>query len=329
MEVIHDIRVYECTDFFLLTGHARDHTQVRVAKILKNKPKLSVSESSLPEKELTSFLADLKETQSLHLISLAQALLGFSKFVMGYYLFVVTQKSKVGKIRNHSLYKAEEIALIKLFPEKETRDEKRYRQIFESFDFTSGFYFSYTYDLTCTLQDNVSFQLSKSGRRVGTFNNLTRSVTNLAPILQEMPLEQRDYYPWKTMYVWNHTQLLEVLGAFQDKAWVTPVIHGYIGYNQISMLGRHFDMLVIARRSRHFAGTRYLKRGVNEEGKVANDVETEQLFLDRSHPKGGLSSYVQVRGSIPLFWCQDANSMLPQPPIICKGECSKPSGPIR
>lgn len=34
---------------------------------------------------------------------------------------------------------------------------------------------------------------------------------------------------------------------------------------------------LIARRSRHYAGVRYLKRGVNDEGNVANEVETEQI----------------------------------------------------
>jgi len=34
-------------------------------------------------------------------------------------------------------------------------------------------------------------------------------------------------------------------------------------------------MILIARRSRYMAGPRYLKRGINEEGNVANFVETE------------------------------------------------------
>ncbi len=37
---------------------------------------------------------------------------------------------------------------------------------------------------------------------------------------------------------------------------------------------------LIARRSRYFAGTRFLKRGVNESGYVGNYVETEQIVQD-------------------------------------------------
>ena len=36
-------------------------------------------------------------------------------------------------------------------------------------------------------------------------------------------------------------------------------------------------MTLIARRSRHFAGTRYRKRGVSDAGRVANEVEVEQV----------------------------------------------------
>ena len=41
--------------------------------------------------------------------------------------------------------------------------------------------------------------------------------------------------------------------------------------------GRPLTLTLIARRSRHFAGTRFRKRGINDGGKVANEVETEQV----------------------------------------------------
>lgn len=65
---------------------------------------------------------------------------------------------------------------------------------------------------------------------------------------------------------------------------------------------------------------RYLKRGVNDRGRVANDVETEQIVLDEEAGscKGKMSSVVQMRGSIPLFWSQEASKFSPKPDIICK-----------
>ena len=65
------------------------------------------------------------------------------------------------------------------------------------------------------------------------------------------------------------------------------------------MFGRQLTITLIARRSRHFAGTRYRKRGLNPQGFVANEVETEQI-VDAGVDWGtGLplcTSMVQVRG---------------------------------
>lgn len=69
-----------------------------------------------------------------------------------------------------------------------------------------------------------------------------------------------------------------------------------------------------------FINCSYLKRGVNDRGRVANYVETEQIVLDEEvgSRKGRMSSVVQMRGSIPLFWSQEASRFSPKPDIICK-----------
>lgn len=76
-------------------------------------------------------------------------------------------------------------------------------------------------------------------------------------------------------------------------------------------------MTLIARRSRHFAGPRYLKRGADIQGRVANEVETEQIIgeepLMTEH--GLYTSMVQVRGSIPLHWCHE-NLSFPKPDFL-------------
>ncbi len=38
---------------------------------------------------------------------------------------------------------------------------------------------------------------------------------------------------------------------------------------------KRLQFILIGRRSRHFAGTRYLRRGIDTDGNVANFVETE------------------------------------------------------
>jgi hypothetical protein len=81
---------------------------------------------------------------------------------------------------------------------------------------------------------------------------------------------------------------------------------------QVFINGCHLQMCLISRRSRFRAGTRYFRRGIDHEGHVANFNETEQLVLVErdANPTSQRNlddyavkfSFVQIRGSVPLFW---------------------------
>ena len=89
--------------------------------------------------------------------------------------------------------------------------------------------------------------------------------------------------------------------AVNSSKWVIPLIHGFWQQRSLALFGRTLTVSLIARRSKHFAGTRYRKRGVNFKGQVANDVETEQLIDAGIHRRTGmpeLASCVQV--SLPF-----------------------------
>ncbi|KAI8960914.1 SacI homology domain-containing protein [Daldinia sp. FL1419] len=60
-------------------------------------------------------------------------------------------------------------------------------------------------------------------------------------------------------------------------------------------------LTVISRLSCKRAGTRFNSRGIDDDGHVANFVETETIYWSSS---GVLFSYAQVRGSVPVFWEQ-------------------------
>ncbi|NP_001427943.1 phosphatidylinositide phosphatase SAC2 isoform 14 [Homo sapiens] len=70
-----------------------------------------------------------------------------------------------------------------------------------------------------------------------------------------------------------------------------------------------FLVALISRRSRHRAGMRYKRRGVDKNGNVANYVETEQLIHVHNHTL----SFVQTRGSVPVFWSQVGYRYNPRP----------------
>ncbi|KAB2621038.1 phosphoinositide phosphatase SAC3 [Pyrus ussuriensis x Pyrus communis] len=123
---------------------------------------------------------------------------------------------------------------------------------------------------------------------------------------------------YETMFVWNEFLTRGIRNHLQNTVWTVALVYGFFKQATFSISGRDFKLTLIARRSRHYAGTRYLKRGVNEKGRVANDVETEQIVCENV-PEGfpmQISSVVQNRGSIPLFWSQETSRLNIKPDII-------------
>lgn len=76
-----------------------------------------------------------------------------------------------------------------------------------------------------------------------------------------------------------------------------------------------FLLTVVSRRSTERAGLRYLRRGIDDEGNTANGVETEQLLSTADWTDGRVHSFVQTRGSIPLFFTQSPYSLKPVPEL--------------
>lgn len=60
------------------------------------------------------------------------------------------------------------------------------------------------------------------------------------------------------------------------------------------------NFYLLSRRSVNHTGTRYLTRGIDDNGNVANFVETEQIIKYGKH----IMSFIQIRGSVPIFFQQ-------------------------
>lgn len=257
----------------------------------------------------------------------AYGVVGFIRFLDCYYLTLITRRVKVGSIGGNSIYTIKGTETFPLKPAERipgsmesdqntdpssmllsmwnrgkrsvglglsNREiaELRYQGLYQVVDLTKNHYFSYTYDITRSLQENF-----------------------LANTTKPFPPP-----PVKDMYAWNFFQtreLEECTNSLTGYHWIMPIIHGAYVQRKVNDYGRSLDLILIARRSRHFAGTRYLKRGVSEQGKVANDVEHEQIIHDESSSiaSGAYSSYLQNRGSIPTYWTQESSVTMPKPPI--------------
>ncbi|PHH51964.1 Inositol-1,4,5-trisphosphate 5-phosphatase 1 [Ceratocystis fimbriata CBS 114723] len=108
--------------------------------------------------------------------------------------------------------------------------------------------------------------------------------------------------------------LPEARRALDESHILTSIIRGYCGTMTIPQTmaplrgsaasGPASYLSVISRLSCRRAGTRFNARGIDDDGNVANFVETETTYWS---PTGIIFSYVQVRGSVPVFWEQAAD----------------------
>ncbi|GLD92775.1 hypothetical protein PINS_up001354 [Pythium insidiosum] len=239
----------------------------------------------------------------------AVAIVGCVRFLRGFYFVFVTQRRKIGCIGGNFIYGISATQQLSvsahgaerpgagaataawswlnrwLNPNPEEEAEARYLGLFHFVDLTKDFYFSYSYDVTRSLQANMTGD-------------------------HKQPAE---------MFVWNEYLTRDMRSCLSDGAasdLIIPLVMGCYEQRKCSVFGRLVSMTLLARRSRHYAGTRYLKRGVADTGMTANDVETEQIVEDENMGVGKFSSYVQYRGSIPVFWSQETSATLPKPPIV-------------
>ncbi|KAJ0261280.1 Phosphoinositide phosphatase SAC4 [Hirschfeldia incana] len=234
-----------------------------------------------------------KATGGLKRVAVCYGIIGFIKFLGPYYMLVITERREIGEICGHRVYEVSKSEMISLQHSSvlgnfaNSRDENRYKRLLCMVDLTKDFFFSYSYNVMRSFQKNVCDH--ESG---GTL--------------------------YKKMFVWNEFLTRGIRHHLRNTVWTVALVYGFFKQTTLSEAGRNFKLTLIARRSRHNAGTRYLKRGINESGNVANDVETEQI-VSEDVPEDSpmqISSVVQNRGSIPLFWSQETSRMNLKPDIV-------------
>ncbi|PWY90029.1 SacI domain protein [Aspergillus heteromorphus CBS 117.55] len=93
---------------------------------------------------------------------------------------------------------------------------------------------------------------------------------------------------------------------------------------QTSEKKRDYLLTLISRRSVKRPGLRYLRRGVDDDGNTANTVETEQILsVPDWDPSHNAYSYLQVRGSIPLYFSQSPYAFKPVPVLHHSAETNQ------
>ncbi|XP_046824859.1 synaptojanin-1 isoform X2 [Vespa crabro] len=124
-------------------------------------------------------------------------------------------------------------------------------------------------------------------------------------------------------FFWNRMLHIHLLRYGVDTSqWLLKAMCGSVEIRTVYVGHRQARAVLVSRLSCERAGTRFNVRGTNDDGHVANFVETEQtIYLNNE-----VTSYIQTRGSVPLFWEQPGIQVGSHKVKISRGfEASKPA----
>jgi hypothetical protein len=200
------------------------------------------------------------------------------------YIIVATKTTEVGQIRQDAIHKVVEYKVLPLSNSfLKDDDEQKYLELLKFHLDSAQLFFSYTYDLTNSHQR----QSEKT---------------------EQVPL-------WKgadERFFWNYfvtEELMQLASAEPGvNPFIVPVIYGYVHIIQTTTNMKPISFGLITRRSRFRAGTRYFRRGIDANGNVANFNESEQLLILHTAKNAfDTYSYLQTRGSVPVYWAEVNN----------------------
>ncbi|GAA6063284.1 hypothetical protein JCM10212_004666 [Sporobolomyces blumeae] len=183
----------------------------------------------------------------------------------------------------------------------------------------ASFYFSSSgqeaFDLSTRLQGRIERTEKRKQERTGSASLGDENPTGSSPLRggdagEEEPDDPASSsFDYDKRFLYNHFLVAPFLSfrsslspsmrrTFDREGFVVLAIQGFCGVYKVSVAGQPAILSLTSRLGWKRAGTRFNVRGVDDDGGVANFVETETILRTESL----CFSYVQTRGSVPVFW---------------------------
>ncbi|WEW59288.1 Phosphoinositide phosphatase sac1 [Emydomyces testavorans] len=292
----------------------------------------SASSTSAPtlivERPSGDLRLDNVSAQGAKRVSSIAGILGIIKLKLDKYIIVITKARPMGRLRGHMVYNVISTEFLPLRDRPlHDPDEDTYLSLLKQFLQNSPMYFSYSLDITNSFQRQSQSDPS-------------------APLWKRAD----DRFFWNRFI---QTDLIDFRSGLSDGTgirfgqlsdvdpYILPVMYGMLEIVPTRIKSTSFTFALITRRSRYRGGTRYFSRGIDEQGHVSNYNETEQIII-LNDSSGGLPgfagsggmqtgkiggasgrdlhvlSFVQTRGSIPVYW-SEINNLFYVPRLQVRG----------
>ena len=220
--------LYETASRYYVVGVDASEKRYRILKIDRTTEgsELSVTDDKIVYslKEMNQLLDTIHDgnrgTGGIKLRCMTWGIIGFIKFTGPFYMLLITKKSTVAMIGGHYIYQVEGTELVALTagkskPTSRNAEEQKYLSILNNLDLTKSFYYSYSYDVTRTLQHNI---IKERSAMSDMWNASAK-------------------YDLNSMFVWNNYLLEPAVKILPDAyMWCRPIIHGYIDQSGVCQI---------------------------------------------------------------------------------------------
>ncbi|KAI1448790.1 putative SAC1 protein [Annulohypoxylon stygium] len=257
-------------------------------------------------------------------VSSIAGILGFIRLRLDKYAIIITKAEPVGRLKGHMVYKVVSTDFLPM-RERQIRDpdEDQFLSLLKTYIMRGPMYFSYSVDLTNSFQRQAV-------------------ADNSAPLW----MRADDRFFWNKFVQTDLINYRRTGGRSQPgpqpsvDPYILPLIWGTLEIRPTTFKNTQLTIVLITRKGRYRAGTRYFTRGLDEEGHAANYNETEQVIVlnDAGRGLGGYAgssdmqsgkygaggaemqvlSYVQTRGSVPVYWAE-INALKYTPKLQIRG----------
>ncbi len=222
------------------------------------------------------------------------SILGYIEAVRFGYIICSSQTTFVGKILNSKVFKINNFIYIPNQGNIINEEDKKYIKMLDDFLLRNPLYYSDSFDLT------ISFKMYEKQ-------------------IKNKIIPSSYIFPYTISYfAWNYS-IAKIFDSKGMENFIFPVINGYFDTRIVNYNEDDLSFIVIGRKDDRRSGMRFLFRGADLNGNVANFVETEEIILYKDNETYHILSFIQIRGSVPFLWSQDPDCKL-NPKVTIKDD---------
>ena len=213
------------------------------------------------------------------------SVLGYIEAIRFGYIICSEQTAFVGKILNSKVFKINKFIYIPNQGNEINEEDKKYIKMLDDFLKRNPLYYSDTFDLT------VSFKMYETQ-------------------IKKKIIPSSFIFPYTiSHFAWNYS-IAKIFDYKGMNDFIFPVINGYSDTRIVNYNEDDLSFIVIGRKDDRRSGMRFLFRGADLNGNVANFVETEEILIYKDSETYHILSFIQIRGSVPFLWSQDPDCKL-------------------